>query len=558
MIIFLSWFRVRWCVGLLGLSGMVDLPQGLAQDAMMSASSEESMNVTFEAVMPVFRQHCVSCHNDNQPRGGLSMTSLDKVMAGSASGPVIVPGKPEESLIYLLTAHVESPKMPPNKPRIPQRELKLLEYWIRAGEEFGSESAEPSNSNENKDRPAITLGEPSPLTQRDMVRSLAVHPTKPVVAIGVDGQVLFADMSGKLQDKSLLLPGQEVTSLRFRAGGDELWIASGVPGDSGSLLGWNIPESKPLMKVGNELDTVQAFDVEPAGTRFAIGTTQRLLKILSGGDDTGNEAMELKKHTDWILSVSYSNDGLLVASGDRFGGIQVWNAKTGEVFASLRGHTAAVSSLGWFSDGETLVSGSLDGTIRWWSMNSLEQTASWDAHKGGVTAIAMATDDSLWSTGNDQRVCGWTFADGDRILRSWDLPGKGVALSLGNQARSLAVSDSEGHVYVASLEDVFSGSSSEESKEAGWIQVELPVQPSPRTYAIYSPSPPNRSPLEIKPPKISAPSAIESKPVMGMDSIRKSLEEVEAALEKSRETTTQLERAAEQLRALLQEQESSK
>jgi WD40 repeat protein len=283
-----------------------------------------------------------------------------------------------------------------------------------------------------------------------------------------------------------------------------------------------------------------------------------LLKILSGGDDTGNEAMELKKHTDWILSVSYSNDGLLVASGDRFGGIQVWNAKTGEVFASLRGHTAAVSSLGWFSDGETLVSGSLDGTIRWWSMNSLEQTASWDAHKGGVTAIAMAPDDSLWSTGNDQRVCGWTFADGDRILRSSDLPGKGVALSLGNQARSLAVSDSEGHVYVASLEDVFSGSFSEESKEAGWIQVELPVQPSPRTYAIYSPSPPNRSPLEINPPKISAPSAIESKPVMGMDSIRKSLEEVEAALEKARETTTQLERAAEQLRALLQEQESSK
>ena len=41
--------------------------------------------------------------------------------------------KPDESPIYLSAAHLEDPKMPPNSPKIPQRELDLIRRWIEGG-----------------------------------------------------------------------------------------------------------------------------------------------------------------------------------------------------------------------------------------------------------------------------------------------------------------------------------------------------------------------------------------------------------------------------------------
>ncbi|MCY2982924.1 MAG: hypothetical protein NTY15_04720 [Planctomycetota bacterium] len=98
-----------------------------------SESETNSEKVSFDAVQPILRKHCERCHNEDQPRGDLVLTSLDKVLAGSSSGFVVVAGKVEESPLYLLMAHLDTPKMPPNKPRIPQRELNIIERWITTG-----------------------------------------------------------------------------------------------------------------------------------------------------------------------------------------------------------------------------------------------------------------------------------------------------------------------------------------------------------------------------------------------------------------------------------------
>ena len=96
-------------------------------------TAEKSSVVGYDSVQEIFRQHCTSCHNEDQPRADLVLTSLDKIIAGSASGPVVVPGDPQASPIYLLAAHLESPKMPPNKPRLSQRELTKISKWIATG-----------------------------------------------------------------------------------------------------------------------------------------------------------------------------------------------------------------------------------------------------------------------------------------------------------------------------------------------------------------------------------------------------------------------------------------
>ena len=56
-------------------------------------------------------------------------------------------------------------------------------------------------------------------------------------------------------------------------------------------------------------------------------------------------AYELTKHTEWIYSLEFSPDGVLLATGDRNGGMFVWEAHTGREYLTLKGHTKAITKV---------------------------------------------------------------------------------------------------------------------------------------------------------------------------------------------------------------------
>src|SRR5262249_24688110 len=53
-----------------------------------------------------------ACHNASERKGGLDLTRRETALKGGRSGPVIVPGKPAESL---LIERVTAASMPPKK-----------------------------------------------------------------------------------------------------------------------------------------------------------------------------------------------------------------------------------------------------------------------------------------------------------------------------------------------------------------------------------------------------------------------------------------------------------
>ncbi len=73
-------------------------------------------------------------------------------------------------------------------------------------------------------------------------------------------------------------------------------------------------------------------------------------------------------HSGDVSDAAFSPDGLLVATGDHTGTIQLWDPKTGEVHATLEGHTANVTSLAFSKDGLFLVSGGEDGRAFVWDL----------------------------------------------------------------------------------------------------------------------------------------------------------------------------------------------
>ena len=87
----------------------------------------------FEAkVRPVFAKNCYACHTDTM-MGGLRLDSADAVRKGGKSGPPIVPGKPDESLlIQAIRQTHDRIKMPPNG-KLKEEEIAAITEWVKAG-----------------------------------------------------------------------------------------------------------------------------------------------------------------------------------------------------------------------------------------------------------------------------------------------------------------------------------------------------------------------------------------------------------------------------------------
>src|SRR5215213_3538039 len=64
----------------------------------------------------------------------------------------------------------------------------------------------------------------------------------------------------------------------------------------------------------------------------------------------------LRGHTAWIDSITWSSDGVYLASPSADKTIRIWDARSGACVQTLHGHTDEVISVAWSPDGQRLAS----------------------------------------------------------------------------------------------------------------------------------------------------------------------------------------------------------
>jgi hypothetical protein len=85
-------------------------------------------------VKPLFARYCTKCHGPEKRQSGLRLDAAALVLRGGDSGPGIVAGKPEESLVLkALTGSDELSEMPPEGPKPSAAEIAILRKWIEQG-----------------------------------------------------------------------------------------------------------------------------------------------------------------------------------------------------------------------------------------------------------------------------------------------------------------------------------------------------------------------------------------------------------------------------------------
>lgn len=103
---------------------LVGAPQGNSQDGL---------ELFEKSVRPVFVERCLECHGPDDQQGGLQLDSRAGWSRGGDSGPAIVPGNVDGSLLIKAIRYKDTAlEMPPDG-RLPEHVVAAIEKWVEMG-----------------------------------------------------------------------------------------------------------------------------------------------------------------------------------------------------------------------------------------------------------------------------------------------------------------------------------------------------------------------------------------------------------------------------------------
>jgi len=173
---------------------------------------------------------------------------------------------------------------------------------------------------------------------------------------------------------------------------------------------------RAYMTLAGHSAAVRSVSYSPDGLLLASGSSDGSVRVWS--TRTGEEALApLRSGDGSVLSVDFSHNNKWIASGTEVGTVCIWNVTSSHPSPQrLRGHSATVSSVVFSSDGSRFASASKDTTARLWNAETGEQLAVVIGHADWVYRIAFSPDGLiLASASHDTSVRLWNSITGKAV-----------------------------------------------------------------------------------------------------------------------------------------------
>lgn len=106
------------------------------------ASAESQHEQYFESrIARLLAQNCLECHDAAAKKGGLDLSRKASLLTGGESGPVVVPGKADDSLLW---ERIDSGEMPPEGALLSPEDKASVRRWIDDGAVFSTDLIDPA------------------------------------------------------------------------------------------------------------------------------------------------------------------------------------------------------------------------------------------------------------------------------------------------------------------------------------------------------------------------------------------------------------------------------
>lgn len=386
----------------------VALPVVILAVAFSRASAAEPRSVVSFArdIAPILVQKCEVCHDAEKNKGHFQVTTFDRLMKpGSSDLAPITPGQPEQSELFrLLTTKNADDRMPQKDEPLPDKQIALIENWIRAGARF--DGPDPKVKISTLLTAVDNAIAPTKYSRPIPIAALAFRPDgKELAATGYFEVNIWDPATGKLVRRLKPAP-ERVQALAYSPDGSKLAVAGGSPGQSGEVKLFDLGKKATAKSLGKFRDVVLALDFSADGTRLAVGGADNSIRIYNTA--SGKQELLIEQHADWVAGVVFSHDAARIASASRDRSARIYNAMTGELEVSYLGHEAPVFTVAFSSDDQTVYSGGRDKKVHTWnSKDGKSADKKKNVELGGFDGDIfklVATSNQLFSSCSDQIV----------------------------------------------------------------------------------------------------------------------------------------------------------
>ena len=126
---------------------------GVALLSQATEFSSEQLNFFEKKIRPVLVDKCHKCHSASSKKlkADLYVDSLEGLLKGGDSGPALVPGDPEKSLLIEVIRYEDTDMEMPPKSKLPDAVIKDFETWVENGAAWPKEVARTATNAESFD-----------------------------------------------------------------------------------------------------------------------------------------------------------------------------------------------------------------------------------------------------------------------------------------------------------------------------------------------------------------------------------------------------------------------